>query len=133
MRQHRHLIASALVGVLIYGGLFAPLYHSLYMAMGDFHPQSGMMAHHMDEEPCHGTVPKATIHDQEGPALGAPVEGHPECPFMELFAMSLLSLEVKATLVGPIATQDAYLRRIAVFYWQDTTHSSYSLRGPPLT
>ena len=129
MHPRRHIVANLLLAVLIYGGLFAPLHHSIYMALGGFHQMEGMADDHANDEPCHEVVvPGAEKHL---PVVTAPEMPHPECPFMELFTISLLSYEPSASSTS-ISSYDAIQSNgYPAFYWQDTTHPSYSLRGPP--
>ena len=128
MHRQRQIVASVLIAVLVYGGLLAPIYHSVYMALGDFYPAS---AHHDMQESCHDD-PKTTALPVTGAAMQAPHEGHPECPFMELFSISLLSYELASTSEEVKAYKDVQLLATANTYWQADAHTAYFLRGPPI-
>lgn len=128
MHTQRNIVASLLIVVLIYGGLFAPLYHSVYMAMGDFYPAS---SHHGDQEACHDS-PEAVAVVVDGAAMKAPHEGHPECPFMELFSISLLSYQLDSFSLGIEEYKESRFLSTANVYWQASAHKAYFLRGPPL-
>lgn len=130
MHKRHQIVASLLISVLIYGGLLAPLYHSIYMAMGDFSSMSHQSEHHQDrQKACH--EPQESTNLGDFAEMKAPHEGHPECPFMELFSISLLSYE-------PGDFSQGYERYIEVKYLaaveeyrQSTHHNAYYLRGPP--
>ena len=130
MRQQRHIIASLLIAVLTYGGLVAPLYHSVYMAMGDFYPSDAMAAHHEKAQACHDT-PDHAMMPVQGPTMKAPHEGHPECPFMELFSISLLSYQPGAASFNFEQPDEAEFLATANEYWQADAQIAYFLRGPP--
>ena len=127
MRSGRNSIAYTLVAVLIYGGLLAPLHHSINMALGGLFPESAMAQHHSDAMACHDVpevhVPAVPAH-HSGTVFGAPHDGHPECPFMELFTISLLSYQPGASSnVSPALLSSAQLSSYSAFYWQDNTHT----------
>ena len=125
MQIQRHIVANLLLAVLVYGGLFAPLHHSINMALGGFY---SMAEHHEQAESCHDMAP-APVH---GERFVPQHEGHPECPFMELFTISLLSYSPGASSVSSLTNYVTQTYDHPVFYWQDTSHQPYSLRGPPL-
>ena len=125
MHIQRHIVANLLLAVLVYGGLLAPLHHSIYMALGGFYAMEG---HHDEAAACHEMAP---VH-VDGERLIPKNDGHPECPFMELFTISLLSYSPNASSITAQTQFAVQSYGIPAFYWQDTTHNSYFLRGPPL-
>ena len=130
MHVQRQIVSSLLIAVLVYGGMLAPLYHSVYMAMGDVYPSIAQSGHHGGEESCH--EPPAKVHIADGAMMKAPHEGHPECPFMELFSISLLSYEPGTYSLGFENYNEVKFLAAVEEYRQAASHSAYFLRGPPL-
>ena len=125
MHKQRHIVANMLLAVLVYGGLLAPLHHTINMALGGFYSGG---EHHTEEMSCH-EVAEVPLH---GERYVPQHEGHPDCPFMELFTISLLSYKPVAYTASTFTHNAIQSFGTPVFYWQDTTQRSYYLRGPPL-
>ena len=130
MHPQRQIVAFVLIAVLIYGGLLAPLYHSVYMALGDFYPAAHPSESHGGQQACHESNEHVAYTD--GAVVKAPHEGHPECPFMELFSISLLSYEVGDYSLGYESYNDVQCLAAVEEYLQSASHNAYFLRGPPV-
>ena len=130
MYKQQQIVACLLISVLIYGGLVAPLYHSVYMAMGEFYPMSHHAGQHGEQQACHES--QKQTHLAGVAEMKVPHEGHPECPFMELFSISLLSYVPGDYSLGQERHLKVKYLAAVEEYRQSSSHNAYFLRGPPI-
>lgn len=119
MQLSRQVASLLLVGVLVSGGLLAPVTHLVYMEVSSAYAPMHAGSH----ETRHAPV--------DEPYLQVAHEAHPACPYLALFATPLIG-DLAQPLRSPTGDHSqAPLLEPSVVQWYSTLLYYHPVRGPP--
>ena len=122
----RHIKVLTLLATIVFGGLFAPASHLVYMYLGDFHAPEMQHVDHFDARYEAGVAADSPAASRVGTR-----DARYECPYLALFATSLIAELIGDDQKTEESDHPELGRTVPEAPHNPVSFTSCGVRGPP--